>query len=178
MTGVIELWQRDHVKYSRLLDLLSSELAEFESEGSPDYELMLEVMHYMTDYSDRTHHVQEDHTYARLAEFDSNAAPVVDDLREQHRIIAVSGARLVTGLNAIVNGTLVPRASIQTQATTYVGYLRNHMRLEESELFPILIANPECLPETLTFSEADDPLFGTQVTGRYEDLRKSLGSTD
>lgn len=174
MAGVIDLWQHEHGNYGRLLDLLDKEFIVFHGGGSPDYGLMLEVLHYMTDYPDRLHHAQEDLAYDKVAQREARLIPVVKELIEQHRVIINSGTKLVAGLDAVINETMMPRAAIEIQAQTYVGYLRNHMRLEEAELFPALLEHSDCLPTMMSSTDRADPLFGTQTIDRYKAIRKSL----
>ena len=60
MNRHIRKWQAEHANYRRLLDLLRSETERFTAGGQPDYELMSDVVHYMTQYPDRFHHPRED----------------------------------------------------------------------------------------------------------------------
>jgi hemerythrin-like domain-containing protein len=53
------LWHADHVNFGRLLNLLEGELRRLHDDRSPDYELMLDIMYYMTHYSDVLHHPKE-----------------------------------------------------------------------------------------------------------------------
>ena len=60
MQYTIMLWHADHVNFARLLNLLEGELDLLHDAGSPHYQLMLDIMYYMTHYSDVLHHPKED----------------------------------------------------------------------------------------------------------------------
>ena len=67
------LWHADHVNFGRLLNLLEGQLQLLHDDGSPDYELMLDIMYYMTHYSDLLHHPKEDIVFARIKARDASA---------------------------------------------------------------------------------------------------------
>ena len=58
MQYTLMLWHADHVNFGRLLNLLESELQLAHDRGTADYDLMLDIMHYMLHYSDTLHHPQ------------------------------------------------------------------------------------------------------------------------
>ncbi len=68
MGTVIDRLHADHANMSSLLDILDRELDVVERAGNANFEIMRDVMHYLTRYSDLVHHPMEDLVYARLAE--------------------------------------------------------------------------------------------------------------
>jgi len=170
----LDLWQQDHHNYRRLLDLLQSQVKEFSSGGSPDYEVMLEVLHYMTAGPDKLHHVHEDIAYSLVALKEPTLSSVVSTLEEQHRAIVASGLRLVVGLSAIVDGSIVTRESINEQAQTYVSHLQEHLKLEEIKLFPALRIHTECLAPLPPVGSIADPLTDPKNSERYGAVRACL----
>ena len=48
--------------------ILTAELDRFSRGQAPDYELMLDIMFYMTHYPDAVHHPKEDLAFAKIAE--------------------------------------------------------------------------------------------------------------
>ena len=52
MSDSIALWRAEHANFATLLDLLEGELDLFHKGGSPNYDLMLDIMFYMTHYPD------------------------------------------------------------------------------------------------------------------------------
>ena len=74
MEYTLVLWHADHVNFGRLLSMLESELDLVHEGGSPDYEMMLDIMYYMTHYSDAVHHPKEDLLFARIRARDETVA--------------------------------------------------------------------------------------------------------
>ena len=52
-----------------MLDLLERETDRIRDGEKPDYELIHDIMRYMTVYSDAVHHPKEDRLYAELKSF-------------------------------------------------------------------------------------------------------------
>ena len=73
MSDSIARWHAEHVNFAKLLDLLEGQLDLFHKGESPDYELMLDIMFYMTHYPDVLHHPKEKKIWRLQAS--SNAPP-------------------------------------------------------------------------------------------------------
>jgi hemerythrin-like domain-containing protein len=138
MSKHVSDWQRQHASFGRLLDLLETQLGLFHDGERPDYDLMLDVMYYMSRYVDPFHHAKEDLAFKRLARQQPSAGAVADALQREHSQIAAAGAELVEELRAVVGGAMLSRRTVETQARAYVDCLRRHIRREEQELFPML----------------------------------------
>lgn len=178
MSDIIDTWRKDHINFSRLLDLLEAQVSLYLEGQSPRYDLMLDILYYMTRYPDIFHHPKEDLASLRARELDPGAGVVVGELMRQHVVLRDSGAKLLEQLQGIVDGAMLRRESVKEPAETYIAYFRGHMRKEESEIFPLL--------RTL-LSEADwaaiekaapfeaDPLFGDGLLEkRYESLHRQI----
>ena len=84
MKYTLVLWHADHVNFGRLLNLLEAELAPLHDAGSPDYALMLDIMYYMTHYSDALHHPKEDIVFARIKARDASASATIEQEPKSH----------------------------------------------------------------------------------------------
>ena len=179
MHDVIALWHTDHVNFGKLLNVLEDQLELFHSGGSPKYELMLDVMHYMTHYPDVLHHPKEDLIFARVRERAGSAGPIIDELTEQHARLRESGRELVRDLDGIVNGSILSRELVEAAARAYVTHFRNHMRVEETEILPLaarsLRVNDWAAVET-AIRHIEDPLFGAKTEERYAALRRQIAT--
>lgn len=138
MSKHVSDWQRQHASMGRMLDLLETQLGLFHDGERPDYDLMLDVMHYMSRYVDPFHHAKEDLAFKRLARQQPSATAAADTLQREHSQIAVAGAELVEELRAVVGGAMLSRRSVENQARAYVDCLRQHIQREEQEFFPLL----------------------------------------
>ncbi len=131
MPTTLALWHAEHVNFAKLLNLLDGQLMLFHGGKSPDYELMLNIMFYMTHYSDVLHHPKEDLVFAKIRDREKSVASTVDELAAQHARLHHAGHELVRQLDDIVNGTISSREAVEAVAREYVDTLRSHMRLEE-----------------------------------------------
>jgi hypothetical protein len=104
MPTTLALWHAEHVNFARLLNVLDGQLVLFHGGKVPDYELMLNIMFYMTHYSDVLHHPKEDLVFAKIREREMGVAATVDKLAAQHARLHDAGRELVRQLEDIVNG--------------------------------------------------------------------------
>ena len=179
MHDVIALWHADHVNFARLLNLLEEQLELFHAGKSPQYELMLDVMHYMTHYPDALHHPKEDLLFARVRERAESAGPIIDELTKQHARLRESGRELVHNLDDIVNGSMASRELVEAAARAYVMHFRNHMRVEETEILPLatrLLGASDWASVETAIRHIDDPLFGAKSEQRYAALRRQIAT--
>ena len=136
MTNPIEAWHADHAYFSRLLELLRKELDAFHLGRVPNYELMLDIISYLRDYSDEMHHPREDVAFARMVAYCPDLELLLACLAQEHRVIAHAGERLRTYLVAILADTIVPRDEVEISAATYLVYYGNHIATEEKDVLP------------------------------------------
>ena len=175
MPNTLALWHAEHVNFSRLLTLLDNQLALFHGGKRPDYELMLNIMFYMTHYSDVLHHPKEDLVFAKIRERDQAVAGTVDELSSQHVLLHKCGRDLVRHLEDIVNDTIASRETVEEVARAYVDTLRKHMRIEESEILPLahsLLTFEDWKAIHAAVEHIEDPLFGKHPESRYVALHR------
>lgn len=179
MVDVIDAWHREHARFARFLNLLDGQLAEFHDEGSPNYDLMRDIVHYLHDYADRYHHPREDLAFASLVQREQALKPVVDRLLQEHRVIGLTGANLLDLLDAVTSDAMVSRQAIEAAAATFLTYYRRHLETEEREVLPraAAVLQPadwkrveDALPA------GPDPLFDEQIRQRYRHLQMHMGN--
>ena len=177
MPDTLALWHADHVNFAKLLDLLEDQLELFHEGGSPEYELMLDIMYYMTHYSDVLHHPKEDLVFAKVKEREKSAGPKVDELTKQHLCLKEGGDELVHAIDDVVNGSISSREGVEACARSYVADLRSHMRTEETEILPLaarLLHESDWSAINARIGHIEDPLFGTSAEKRYAALRQRI----
>jgi len=173
----VDLWHEEHGYFSRLLDLLARQVAVFETGQRPDYALMLDILNYLRGYSDRFHHPREEVAFARLAEYRPDLAVVLANLRQEHRVIANAGQKLLDLLTAIVDDSMVPRAEVEAAAATYLVYYRAHIAAEEAAV--LVPAEDSLTPEDWDAVNAVQPTapyarFGPDPEHDLRDLRHRI----
>jgi len=177
MSNQITKWKGEHAEFVRILDILESQIRLFHEGAPTDYELMLDIVYYLTQFPDRFHHPREDVAFKRLAERVPSFQIRVRELLGEHKVIASAGRSLVEKLDGILGGAMLARESVEVDAATYIAYYRQHMVGEETDLFPRLegALNDEdwkAVGDAIT-AEAD-PLFGSKVGQRYQQLHRQI----
>jgi hemerythrin-like domain-containing protein len=178
MSHQLDRWNSEHRNFARLLDAYEAQLALLRGDADPDYELMLEIMDYMTSYTDRVHHPTEDLCFAMLVEREPAVRPAVRELTRQHRQMAESGRILRAWLQAILNGTVAPRDAVEEFGRAYVDGFRRHMDLEYREVFPAAqraLTQHDWDDIDAAFAAGEsDPLAAERLDQRYAALRREI----
>jgi len=173
----ISIWHTEHVYFMRLLDLFDAQVAVFESGARPNYELMLDIISYLREYSDLYHHPREDIAFARLARHCPDLEVVIARLMQEHRVIAAAGEDLLARIEAVVAGEVSPRERLEAAAATYLVYYEGHLAKEEKEVLGRARAHltPADWDAVRTGVPAlADPLFGNAPQDRFSDLRRQI----
>lgn len=147
------------------------------SAEEPDFGLILDVMEYMTHYPDRFHHPREDLAFRRLQREIPQARPLVEELAHQHEAIAASGEHLVEQLTRAAEGIELPREAMEASARDYIAALRANMRIEETDLFPLVserLRADDWLLIDAAFHFMEGPVFGSAVQQRYRALHRHI----
>jgi len=130
----VDLWHTEHAYFSRLLDRLGEQVEVFETGQRPNYSLMIDILDYLRGYSDRFHHPREEVAFELLKGYCPELGPVLANLRQQHRVIANAGEKLLDLLLAILDDAMVPRGEVEAAAATYLVYYRAHITAEEEQV--------------------------------------------
>jgi hemerythrin-like domain-containing protein len=173
-------WHADHAAFSRLLDLLDDEVIAFHTGAQPNYPLMFDILQYLHEYVDRSHHPREDVAFERLARREPTLQLQVARRLQEHRVVATAGERLLMLLNGIMNGDeLIARAEVERAAATYLVYYRHHLRAEEEVVIPqavALLTREDWSDVAAAGAGAADPLTAEGIDARYSELRRALGT--
>ena len=158
-----------------LLNLLQKEIDRIDHpDAAPDFELLHDIMRYMTVYPDTTHHPREDVIYAGMLARQPELAEGLGDVEVDHREIAGLGKRLREDVAAVVAGTALARDRVIDDAQQYVHRLRKHMDWEEEDLFPRAEAMADSLELDVSHLGASDPVFGQQGDTSFAGLTQTV----
>ena len=172
MANPIAAWHAEHAYFRQLLALLHKQVDVFQTGKRPNYELMLDIISYLQDYTDKVHHPREDVAYARLAERRPDIKLMLARLGQEHRVIAHAGETLRKLLNEILGGAVIPRAETEVAAATYLVYYGNHIAKEEEDILSRAAEalTPEDWEAVRTAVPASrDPLFADRPEARYQE---------
>jgi len=167
----------DHRKMSMVLNLLADQVEAMEADEDPDFELLDEIMRYMTVYPDAVHHPKEDVVYEQLRERRPDLSEDLNHVPTEHLEIARLGCLLRDEVEAINAGAAVRREKMIMDTSAYVDCLRNHMRWEEEDLFShidlMLDAEPYKVDIT-KYQYIKDPVFELEIEAGFRRLIASL----
>ncbi len=147
----------------------------------PDFELVDEIMRYMTVYPDAVHHPKEDIVYEQLRTRRPDLAADLDDVPADHRDIAQLGSALRDDVEAINAGAAVRREKFIRDTSGYVNRLREHMGWEERDLFRRIDKMLDAELQDVDVSEFEhikDPVFELEIESGFRRLLASLKSSE
>lgn len=177
MEKPLAVWHAEHAYFRRLLEGLQKEVDVFATGERPNYELMLDSITYLREFSDRIHHPREDAAFARLVRrFPEMQLPLAR-LEQEHRVIAHAGETLRNHLAAILDGSTVPRAEVETAAATYLVYYRSHIAREDKDVLTraaAALTREDWDAVRNAVPQAEDPLFGRHPEQRFRQLRRQI----
>ncbi len=169
--------REDHRNMSIILDLLDDVIVRMRADRDPDFELLCEIMRYMTVYPDAVHHPKEDILYHRLRVEREDLADGLEDVTVDHEAIAVLGSRLRDDIEEVVAGSPVRRDKLIDDASAYVRRLRAHMRWEEEDLFERIdemLDTQSLVFDVSEYAHIRDPIFELEVESGFKRLMSSL----
>lgn len=167
--------REDHTNMSIVLDLLQDCIDRTIAGENPDFELIDDVMHYMTIYPDAVHHPKEDIVYAELQAKRPDLADGLEDVPEDHRQIAELGSQLRHDVAAVVAGMAMLREKFIADAQAYVTRLRNHMQWEEDDLFKRIDTMLSDEGQDLAVGDyIRDPVFELEIASGFARLRSAV----
>jgi len=171
--------REDHRNMSVVLNLLEDAVEQASAGDDPDFELVDEIMRYMTVYPDAVHHPKEDVVYEQLRDRRPDLAAGLEDVPGDHRDIAILGAALRDDVEAINAGAAVRRDKFIEDAANYVTRLRKHMAWEEGDLFEridkMLDAESRDI-DVETVEHIKDPVFELEVEAGFRRLLAAIRS--
>jgi hemerythrin-like domain-containing protein len=174
-----DAWHAEHAYFSRLLRLLQREVDAFHAGERPNYELMLDIISYLRDFTDRFHHPREDVAFARMAKRNPGLELYLARLRQEHSVIAHAGETLRGLLTAILDDAVVERAEVEMAAAMYLVYYGNHIAKEEEDIVwqaARLLSEEDWDAVRAAVPPQRDPLFGEAPDERYRALRERIAT--
>jgi len=108
--------------------------------------------------------------FARLAKRDPRLATRIAEIERAHRTIGSAGRRLLAALQAVQQDGHADEAGVSSRIGDYVGKLREHMAIEERELFPRarqVLDDDDLAAIDRTFGRVTDPIFEATVSDAY-----------
>jgi hemerythrin-like domain-containing protein len=160
------------------MDILDAQVSLFHRGKSPDYNLMLDIMHYMMKYPDIAHHTVEEIIFEKLSKLRPQLKKQAEIITAQHQELARHARHFSDDLQAIVDGnTIMSRDQIEQQASYYITLLREHLRQEEADLLSAAeqeLSDKDFKEIENSMPDLGDPLANPQLLKDYETLYKHI----
>jgi hemerythrin-like domain-containing protein len=177
MSDPIGAWHSEHACFGRLLALMRAQVDVLHTGERPNYGLMLDIVSYLRDFTDRHHHPREDVAFTRLARRCPDMTYELASLVQEHRVIARAGESLLKHLAAILDGSIASRADVEAAAATYLVYYTAHLAREERDVLTLaaeVMTPADWSAVDSAVPPARDPLFGSEPDERYRELRRQI----
>ena len=166
--------RQDHRNMAILLGLLRDETDRIDQDELPDFELLHDVMRYMTVYSDAMHHPKEDLIYDGMRQLNPELTAGLERVEEDHQEIAALGETLRDDIEAVIAGTAVTRKRVVNDARDYMRRLNKHMAWEEEDLFRRAAQQIDDLEIDTSHLSAIDPVFGAKREASFAGLLQAI----
>jgi hemerythrin-like domain-containing protein len=163
----------DHRNMVMLLDLLDTEIDRLATSEEPDYDLVRDIMLYISEYPEVVHHPKEDIVYRHLKSLRPETQTDLARVETDHRYLEESGLKLRNDIEAISTGANLNRDELIEKSRHYTEQLREHMYWEEMNLFSIADEFQhygDWSEVILKNNEISDPLFGSRLERKYRRL--------
>lgn len=175
MSKLLERFAADHKRLKRLLFVLRAQLDRFDDDTDPDYERLLELLEYVSDYGDQWHHPAEDRAFALLdpARLNRSQSKALDKVTQQHRELPRLARDVREDLEAVMRGMVIPRSKLEEDASSYLSQQIEHLALEDDILFPALaeqLDDEQWAALDKAMATPGDPLFDARDGARFDRL--------
>ena len=177
LADILSDLHEDHRNMTVMLNLLARETDHIRDGEKPDYELIHDIMRYMTVYSDAVHHPKEDILYGAMRLEHPELAAGLEEVEPDHEKIAELGKNLRNDIEAIVSGAPVSRERLIADASDYVLRLRKHMAWEEEDLFQRaekLVKEENAMFVDIAHLDTLDPVFGPAREHSFANLLENI----
>ena len=184
MADILTRLHQDHIHMAQVLDVLEQQLEILrhpEGEQNPDLNLILECALYFVSFPDKVHHVAEDKLFSKTERVLPDMKAAFSRLRHDHQNLAREGEKFHRTIEKICAGEVLERAVLVREIDNFVRHQRDHMNLEEAEIFPR--AKSEL--SEINFAEIEteyeaslDPVFSSKVENYYERIRDAIVSVE
>lgn len=177
MSALLNRLEEDHRRLTEIMELLEGLLDRFHDGEEPDYELLAELLEYMTDYADQVHHPSEDLIFEHLLATTDQGHEVLQRLMLQHQSLTQLNRRFRESLEGIVHEEVLPRDEVEIQGRELLATLRSHMLLEDNEGFPLaarLLSAEDWAQIEARAPDVQDPVFGHADPVRFRTIFAQL----
>ncbi len=169
----------DHHHMQLLLSCLSQEIDcfDFDSQRSPDMEIVVSALDYFHVYPDKWHHPAEDVIFKRLLDKKLDEKVILKKLLREHEKISLETVKINQLFQTAADDCIVSVTDLVNNAREFISLQRAHLNTENEFIYPLLSeifdADEWKAIETEIKAEVkihDDPLFNKISKKEYKHL--------
>ncbi|MBV7314198.1 hemerythrin domain-containing protein [Shewanella sp. NIFS-20-20] len=166
---------QDHRHISILISILDRKASKLERGEHVDFSLIKDIVSYMQDYAEHSHHPFEDIIYEYYLELTQDEK-TTNRLASEHIKLSGDTAILMASLTMILNDVVIPRDKLIRDLHQYVSSQRAHMHYEEHVIFPMLDQKLtpddwEAVGDRCQIKLIEDPLFSDNDSQVFQELK-------
>ena len=173
MHATLKKLYRDHAHFSRLMNILESELEGLGQAGEPASARLDELVGYVGEYVDAFHHPIEDQLFQMLLARSDSGREQLDQLLGDHLVITNMTRELRKALADLDHN----REQVLVIGRELLEQQRSHMEFEEKSAFPLLrdeLSDADFDNAARAIPAIEDPLLDTGMEERYPALFEYL----
>lgn len=178
MSKILDELHQDHIRMAQLLDILAAQFAHLkDADADVDLRLMRDIADYFVSFPDAVHHPTEDAVFDTLEARSPDLRMRFEALRQDHVELALIGREFFELMQSACSGHVVPRAQLAAATDNFLRRQRQHMDVEESEIFPLARAYLQGVSIGkfgTNYNGADDPLFGGKIRDGFSRLHEAI----
>lgn len=176
MTILTELHQ-DHINLNKLLVMLRTKVDDLRAGEQPNFSLMGDVIHYISNYADGFHHPREDRMYAYFEGRNEELDSLLTTCEQEHENLKSTSTHLKESIESVLHDSVMPMSEFADLLDSYITQQTAHLNFEEGSIFPKLEAvasESDWEKLAVELPKPTDPLFGEKQAHEYTDLYKEL----
>jgi hemerythrin-like domain-containing protein len=154
---------------------MSRELDALSAGHEANFDLKIEMLDYIEHYAEQSHHPTEDqiNKVAFKKKTMQQHKAIYERICKEHGELIGLARNYRKTLEGAIQGEVLLREEVETRGRAFVALQRQHIDLEEHELFPLLetaLSDKDWQKLEMEISHTDDPLFHRQDFNRFRSL--------
>lgn len=168
----------EHQNLLKLLHSLQTQMGVFAEGQKPNFDLVQDILDYITNFFERFHHGKEEIMLLKLQQRLPDLESGLSETRQEHEQLSKLTHELVATIDDIVvDSNLISRESVAKLATDFINSNREHIKHEEQFIFPLALnqlKEKDWRDIAASIPASDDPLFGKEVQQQYQTLYRTI----
>ncbi|MGF1696758.1 hemerythrin domain-containing protein [Vibrio kyushuensis] len=178
---MIERIRREHGYMIRLLAILRQKLLRLKNEQTVNYSLIRDVVDYLANHSEKVHHPKENILYHYfLTQYGHQFE--ISNLELEHHQLSEKTHEFLNVVDMILKDAVIPQEMFVGLLEEFMLAQKRHLETEEESILPLIsrtfnTSDWQAVEKLWDVSE-DDPLFGSTIADKYQQLSRRISQLD